>query len=91
MYSEMHKRKVQFSDKTVLVRASQMGQFFRHSGSLKGQPHVSCLYQLVASTSCQFTADGVDLLTVQLGLQLQCNQLYPVHCLRYIFSLSYTF
>jgi len=51
-------KKQQFSDKTVLVIASQMGQFFHHPGSLKGR--ASCTislsyYQLVASTSCQFT------------------------------------
>jgi len=49
-----HTRKQQFSDKTVLVIASQMGQFFRRPQTL----NVQCHYQLVASTSCQFTADA---------------------------------
>jgi len=55
-------KKQQFNDKTVLVIASQMDQFFCRPQSL----NVQCLYQLVASTSSQFTADRDDLLTVCL-------------------------
>jgi len=55
-------RKQQSSDKTVLVITSQMGQFFRHHVQLKFKGKASCTmsYQLVASTSCHFTADGED-------------------------------
>ena len=52
----------------LLVIASQTVRYFRHPGSLKWQALCTrCLYQLVASISCQFTGDsGEDLLIVRL-------------------------